>query len=86
MTIKEKLANGFQKIEELRLSVKYVMVHPDDLLTLNQLFDENLSTMWGAKVIVTDVHQPGIVLAASMLLEPEPPLNTHQITSVIDIS
>lgn len=93
---KEKMALGFKNIEDHRLIVKYVLVHPDDYDKLIKEFEyttlegkfitaEDLS-IWGAQIVKTEVQQKGIILACSQLFESEPPMNTHQITSVIDIS
>ncbi len=92
----EKMSIGFQKIEDYRLVVKYILVHPKDYDNLIKNFEyTNLDgkfitgeelLVWGAKIVKTDVQQEGIILACSQLFEPEPPLNTHQITSLIDIS
>lgn len=94
--LKERMAKGFQEIEDKRIVVKYIIVHPEDYDAIVKAFehtdlDGNFITsdelkVWGAKVVKADVHQKGIIQACSMLIMPESPLNVNQISSTIDIS
>ncbi len=88
----ERLAQGFSRIEERRIAVDYIILHPQDLLALMGLIHVpplvRLNTIWNADIVLgNQLHWPrGIVLVCSRLIEAEPPHNRHQFTEVVDLS
>jgi len=86
-SIAQRIAEGFQKIEERRIMVKYVIIHPQDAEKIqSSLHYDDMDVIFGAQVIQKDLFKKGLILACTDLFEAEPPLNKHQLTEIIDIS
>jgi hypothetical protein len=94
--IKERMAKGFQEIEDRRIAVDYIIVHPDNHAALIKEFEYTSLDgkevtgkdllVWGARIVVADVHPKGLVQVCSRLIEPSEPHNMNQFTSVVDLS
>lgn len=86
--IKYKIAKAFADFEvDYRLSVLYMMIHPNDIKNIRMVLgiggdDVNV---WNARIIISDIHDEGIVLLCSMLFMEEPPLYRNQITKVVHL-